>query len=172
MGKHLQTVDDHVTDITISTATVDIQVMRIGTKQMTLAVFRQLHGKDIFNECGNLLAPAWGWVNYDRVSWDDTKPFVFSYEGILYRDKINLETHYKLKVQAEIKQTQKATYYTEAVFVPTGKWIITPEQESRPDVWNFVGMLFNSEQGARAHLANRLISVAKLKEVPQLFIGV
>ena len=60
MGKRLQTVAEHVTDITISTATVDIQVMRIGTKQMTLTVFRQLPEMDIFDQWGDLARASVG----------------------------------------------------------------------------------------------------------------
>src|SRR5215510_10980403 len=74
----------HIIDVSISTATVDIQVMRIGTKQMTLAVFRQLPYRNIFDRSGTLVAPTWGWVNYDR-NGSPAKPFVFSFDGVLYR---------------------------------------------------------------------------------------
>jgi hypothetical protein len=164
MGKRLQTVAEHVTDITISTATVDIQVMRIGTKQMTLAVFRQLPEMDIFDQWGDLLAPPWGWVNYDRDG-HSAKPFVFSYEGVLYRYKIDLQPYDRLTVKAQVKE--ESCY---APPVPTGRWIIV-ESESQ---WRYSGInwTFGSEESARAHLMNRLIGVAQLKEAPQLFIGV
>jgi hypothetical protein len=158
MSKRLQTVTDHVTDIRISTASVDIQVMRIGTKQMTVAVFRQLPEKDIFDEWGYLLAPAWGWVNYVRDRYEP-KSFVFSYQGILYRCKIDLEIYNRSKVNAEIHEKYDAYYHKTSV--STGKWIIS-----------YVDRWFASEDDARNYLANALISVAELKEAPQLFIGV
>jgi hypothetical protein len=162
MGKRLQTVEDHVTDITISTATVDIQVMRIGTKQMTLAVFRQLPEKDIFDCWGNLLAPPWGWVNYDRTG--SKKPFVFSYEGVLYRDKIELEPYVDLTVKPQVK------YQSYSDPVSTGRWIIT-ESESE---WRYppINWTFATKEAAEEHLANRLVGVAMLEDAPQLFIGV
>ena len=163
MGKRLQTVTEHVTDITISTATVDIQVMRIGAKQMTLAVFRQLPEMDIFTRHGMLLAPPWGWINYDREG--RKKPFVFSYEGVLYRYKINLEPYGELTVKPEVKQD--SSYVPP---VPTGKWIIAWSSSQ----WQYreIDWIFSSKDAAQFHLNNRLFAVDELKEAPQLFIGV
>lgn len=48
----------------VTTATVDVQVLRIGAKQMTLAVFRQLHRDDAFD------GPMWGTVNYCHRLFD------------------------------------------------------------------------------------------------------
>lgn len=48
----------------ITTATVDVQVLRIGAKQMTLAVFRQLHRDDSFD------GPLWGTVRYCHRTFD------------------------------------------------------------------------------------------------------
>jgi len=45
-------------EVSISAATVDIKVMRVGSKQLTLAVFRQLERDD------DIQGPMWGWVNY------------------------------------------------------------------------------------------------------------
>src|SRR5262249_54867539 len=42
----------------VTSATVDVQVLRIGAKQMTLAVFRQLLRDD------DIDGPKWGTVNY------------------------------------------------------------------------------------------------------------
>lgn len=42
-----------VAEAHITTVTVSIQVMRIGPKQMTLTVFRQLQVTDVFDEKGN-----------------------------------------------------------------------------------------------------------------------
>jgi hypothetical protein len=173
MGKRLQTVEEHTTDIVITTATVDIQVIRIGTKQMTLAVFRQLPRKDIFDLSGNLLADPWGWVNYDREG--RPKPFLFSLEGILYRWDVNVEQYETdLKVIAR-KELIEGHYNTESPhqWIPpayelSGYWGICGKQYA-PDL---VDLAFLSEDGAAAHLENRLVSAAVLKAAPQLFIGV
>jgi hypothetical protein len=157
MGKRLQTVENHVTDIAISTATVDIQVMRIGTKQMTLAVFRQLPRKDILNYTGNLIAPAWGWVNY--ATDYRGKAFVFSHHGILYVDNVVLELpDYIVRPETELRWHGQ-----------TGKWLI--EHKEGP-YYGKLGWVFESKEAADTHLANRSISAARLKEAPQLFIGV
>ena len=173
-----------VDNVTISTATVDIQVMRIGSKQMTLAVFRQLQRKDIFDECGKLLAPPWGWMNYERSS-DKIKPFVFSYQDVLYRSDVNIELNRNLIVRAEIEKIYYEGHHgatldwvpEKTISTPTGEWIIVPryphnvvryiDRESPP-----LNCYFESERGAEAHVANRLESIASLEAAPQLFIAV
>lgn len=179
MGKRLQTIEDHVTDIRISTATVDIQVMRIGTKQMTLAVFRQLPFSEIFCRDGNLLAPPWGWVNYDR---DYGKPFVFSHEGILYRARVNLEMEHQLAVRPETQLQEEPGHYkdepekptwqrewipTRNVRVPTGAWCVQSSQE-----YCDFRKVFALKDDARRYYETRRASVATLEAAPQLFIGV
>jgi hypothetical protein len=51
-------------EVTIQTIDVTIQAMRIGQKQVTLALFRQLVRDDGFLRHGAL---PWGWVHY---YWD------------------------------------------------------------------------------------------------------
>jgi hypothetical protein len=48
----------------VTSATVDVHVLRIGAKQMTLAVFRQLHRDDALD------GPMWGTVNYCHRLFD------------------------------------------------------------------------------------------------------
>jgi hypothetical protein len=154
-----------INDVRISTATVDIQVMRIGSKQMTLAVFRQLPSKNILNERGNLLAHPWGWVNYDR-GWELT-PFVFSYEGVLYRsDVFQLQGHHNLVVKPIVKERYDYVS-SRTIKTTTGKWHLRLPNDSSLIIGDF-----ESEAGARAHLENRLKSVAILEAAPQLFIAV
>jgi hypothetical protein len=172
MGRRLQTVESRVTDIVISTATVDIQVIRIGTKQMTLAVFRQLPYKTIYRKSGALLAPPWGWVNYDT---ENGTPFVFSFEGILYRHDVRLYIESHLIVKPEQREERiKDPHWDQA----QGRYIST---EWRPTgSWNLIGgdgggyclLTFDSEKDALAHLANRRESLRVLEAAPQLFIGV
>jgi hypothetical protein len=166
----------HIIDASISTATVDIQVMRIGTKQMTLAVFRQLPYRNIFHKSGNLVAPPWGWVNYDR-NGSPSKPFVFSYEGVLYRCDVDLAYNSKLVVQPqtqpeEIAAHAEGNYWIpkKTIWVPTGKFLVTGNEHYYAD--SHVYVVSATESEANAHLANRLKSLTILEDAPQLFIGV
>jgi hypothetical protein len=66
-GKTITTAEAHVI-----TATVNVQVIRIGKKQMTLSVFRQLPRRHVIWHDGEEMALAlrgepWGLVNY---FWD------------------------------------------------------------------------------------------------------
>jgi hypothetical protein len=49
---------------TITTATIQIQTLTIGRKQVTLAVFRQLREEPLIAEDGTLNGVPWGIVNY------------------------------------------------------------------------------------------------------------
>src|SRR4051812_9584559 len=48
----------------IHTATIDVKIMRIDKKQVTLSVFRQLPEESIFLADGSLRGIPWGRVNY------------------------------------------------------------------------------------------------------------
>jgi len=54
-------------EVSISAATVDIQMMRVGSKQMTLSVFRQLERDD------DITGDLWGRVNYHPDKCGDEK---------------------------------------------------------------------------------------------------
>ena len=147
------TVGGRVAEVTISTATVDIQVMRIGSKQMALAVFRQLQTRSIFGDFGGLVTSPWGWVNYDRSM--DWKPFVFSYNGILYRGDVNLEFEKRLAVFSG-RWDDKEGWYIALNNMRHGS----------------IELLFDAEDEAHAYLANRQGAISVLESAPQLFIGV
>jgi hypothetical protein len=54
-----------VSEATISTVTVEIKTVRVGKKQLTLAVFRQLVKEALLDpKTGELLGDPWGLVNY------------------------------------------------------------------------------------------------------------
>ncbi len=48
----------------VHTATIDVKVLRLDKKQMTLSVFRQLDEELIFTSDGTLRGTPWGRVNY------------------------------------------------------------------------------------------------------------
>jgi hypothetical protein len=58
-------------DASIQTAPVDVAVVRIGKRQMTLSAFRQLYEEPIFDhDRGQLRGLPWGLVNYhDKWCW-------------------------------------------------------------------------------------------------------
>jgi len=52
-------------DVSINTATIEVKVMKIGNRQVTLAVFRQLRTESIIDhKTGALRGIPWGKVNY------------------------------------------------------------------------------------------------------------
>jgi hypothetical protein len=58
-GKSLTTAE-----VSIQTVTVSIQALKVGTKQMTLSVLRQLVQDYPFNRDGYARGEVWGWVRY------------------------------------------------------------------------------------------------------------
>lgn len=54
----------------IHTASIDVKIMRIDKKQVTLSVFRQLDEESIFHVDGSLRGIPWGRVRY---RWSDNK---------------------------------------------------------------------------------------------------
>lgn len=159
-----------VSDAHISTAAVEIQVIRIGSKQMTLAVFRQLPHRHIFDSYGKLLAPPWGWVNYDHDY--GVTPFIFSWEGALYRFNVNLKAEWKRRV----------IEHKEEIEVPDPKW--DGDRYSKKKVWKSTGDwylhtdldrdigAFCCQAEAQEVLAERCASLTILEAAPQLFIAV
>jgi hypothetical protein len=69
----------HQAGAVVHTATVDVQVMRLDRRQMTLAVFRQLPERDIFRDGGptpSLLGRPWGRVLY---TWNGSPEYADYY---------------------------------------------------------------------------------------------
>lgn len=73
----------------VQTVSVNVKALRIGTKQMTMAVFRQLPKKRLLKRDATLNGIPWGKVNY---FWGDCSPnhlhIVWQEERNLYRDCI------------------------------------------------------------------------------------
>ncbi|MFE7803992.1 hypothetical protein ACFU51_04860 [Streptomyces sp. NPDC057430] len=57
----------------IETATVQIQTLNIGSKQMTLSIFRQLIEEPAISAVGRIQGKPWGTVNYHPDRCDDAK---------------------------------------------------------------------------------------------------
>ncbi|WP_169719363.1 hypothetical protein [Desulfovirgula thermocuniculi] len=67
--KRMQTFPSHkairVAEASIETAEVKVEVVRLGKKQMTLAVFRQIEVEDLLDpKTAELRGRVWGRVNY------------------------------------------------------------------------------------------------------------
>jgi|SRR6266446_1523154 len=60
----------HASDVNIMTATIEVKVMMLNNRQMTLAVFRQLRVEDLLDSDGKMKGTPWGIVNYHT---DDCK---------------------------------------------------------------------------------------------------
>jgi hypothetical protein len=89
-GKPITAAEAHIV-----TATVSVQVIRIGKRQLTLSVFRQLpvkHILDGFGDVGDLAGEPWGTVNYHWDSCGYSRHdgphvhVVWAQDGRLYRD--------------------------------------------------------------------------------------
>ena len=83
----------HVESVQIQRATIEVQVMRISDRQMTLSVFRQLPFAPVidYNDDGPCLTgPIWGRVNYCPDSECKKRlthiHFVWQLEDQLFRD--------------------------------------------------------------------------------------
>lgn len=82
-----------VHNASLQTATVEIKILRVSGKQMTLSVFRQLPSKEI-PDLGESLESysnvIWGWVNYcpDQEKYCRDIHYVYSVGGVLYKDYV------------------------------------------------------------------------------------
>jgi hypothetical protein len=86
-SQHILTTDD----VAIKTLTVEVKVMKIGNRQVTLAVFRQLPEKPILDVLtGELVGIPWGRVNYCPDCKDMVPHFhiVWQKDNELYRATI------------------------------------------------------------------------------------
>lgn len=91
-----QTRRINVEQASIKTASVEIKVVTINGKQMTLSVFRQLENEDIIDpETLQLKGIPWGRVNY---WWGDERGechIIWQKNGKLRRGALNTKQHFK-----------------------------------------------------------------------------
>lgn len=52
----------------VKTASVEVKILTISGKQVTLAVFRQIVSEEYPAQCPDPEWPIWGWVNYHHSS--------------------------------------------------------------------------------------------------------
>lgn len=77
----------------ITTCTVEIQTLRIGNRQLTQSVFKQLQKEDLVDPVAVLLeGEVWGWVNFD-LSHPNHRNFIFQKDGRLYRSEFWIAYH-------------------------------------------------------------------------------
>ncbi len=62
-------------DAVVKTATVEVKVLSLSGKQVTLAVFRQLKLESILDESGKIVGVPWGTVNYCTKDCPDNRHF-------------------------------------------------------------------------------------------------
>ncbi|MEV7519408.1 hypothetical protein [Streptomyces sp. NPDC091371] len=78
---------------TITTASIQVQALTIGKKQVTLAVFRQLQETPLIKDDGSLLGEPWGIVNYHPDKCADAPEHlhvVWQYGGELRRSAVKM----------------------------------------------------------------------------------
>lgn len=62
-------------DVSLHTATIEVKVMKIGNRQVTLSVFRQLPERSVINHLtGDINGIPWGRVNY-HVGCENNVPY-------------------------------------------------------------------------------------------------
>ena len=69
-------------DVTIKTLAIEVKVMKIGNRQVTLAVFRQLPEEPIISPYGVLSGIPWGRVNYHV----DCESLAYKHLHIVWQD--------------------------------------------------------------------------------------
>ena len=103
-------------DVPVKTKTVEIKVIQVGSKQMTLAMFKQLPEKAIIDhETGELMGLEWGrvcgvWAGCCReASYDGRRVFphdhiIWEHSGILYKWSLWREPDRKFSQQVKYLQ--------------------------------------------------------------------
>ena len=126
----------HIATPVVHTLQVTVQALRIGTKQVTQSVFRQLPQRPIWDqETGQILGRPWGFVNY---FWGDCAPdhqhIVWQDGETLYRDCVYHPQRRPPPGLASAEQSRRATAatlddatsYVCAVAVWEHGWDFTP----------------------------------------------
>jgi hypothetical protein len=94
----------------LETVSVQIQVLKVGSKQMTLSVFRQLDEEPAFNEwTGKLKGSLWGRVNYTWAGHDNCVHVVWQYGDELRRDCLHWDGHAALGALNSIRALSLVT---------------------------------------------------------------
>jgi hypothetical protein len=85
-------IDLETSEASITTASVTIRTLRVNSRQLTLATFRQLPCRELVDErMATLQAKVWGWVNYSPPGENPkATQFVAQFENRLYRSPIIL----------------------------------------------------------------------------------
>jgi hypothetical protein len=79
------TVDIHRDHAILHTVSVDVSVLRISNRQVTLSVFKQLDERKVLDTDGSLNGVTWGSVKY---KWEETPAWADYY--VVWQDRTNL----------------------------------------------------------------------------------
>ena len=173
-------------EVTVQTVKVEIQVVRIGPKQMTLAIFRQLPERELINHEGKLDGIPWGWINYECPA--AYRHVIFTHEERLYRNQVFMSD--TITVEPETCFQHREGHYrnpkTQEERPSTGyvgtdwQWVPSGRVEVLTGYWSvLVGKhgdlrLHNdwvTEAEAEQYRTNRLETIAGLRALEQLFIA-
>lgn len=88
----------------LETVSVQIRVLKVGSRQMTLSVFRQLDEESVFDEwTGRLKGSLWGRVNYTWPGHDNCIHLVWQYGDELRRDCLHRNARTAFKAMDSIQ---------------------------------------------------------------------
>ena len=179
----------HIEDVNLKSLAVEIKAMTVSGKQMTLAVFRQLPQKSIWDDDYKLLGVPWGRVRY---FWGDDKDcngfqVVWQAGGELLRSihyiprHVCVDREYKRHLEDEMRELKRkwrgkkpelpeshkdneyhVNYYNklmEAYCADTEEYIANDNAIKEID-----------EQSARSFTAHEA-AFKELEQLPQLFIA-
>lgn len=139
-------------DATIQTLEVSIEVIRVGHKQMTITVFRQLPHRDLIDKKTGRLTSLhlWGEVNYDRTN-NAWRQVIFCHNNSLYKDGV---------LCARYSRTERISSGFE-VQLSAGQFF---------DRFCIHGP-FAAEDIAQSFIANYMNSVEEILRLRQLYVG-
>lgn len=141
-----KTVALEASQVQVTTATISIHTLRVGKRQLTQAIFKQLPKCELFRvmrwaEEIELTGKVWGWVNYD-LTRPDHRNFVVEKDGRLYRSEFWLADFIDRLVNANLLKDNPSSPKLRLdpsevawrLFVrPECEWFLTSDWEERWD---------------------------------------
>ncbi len=153
-----------VNDVSVTSVSVSLHVIRVDAKQMTLAVFRQLPSTDVLVDADDLGLKHtwWGTVRYEVDGCRDW--LVYSNRRMLFRSPRPDSRHI-----TDYQHWKFRRVYDEQHPMPRWSPIRHPEKamdHERDKAWKEHVQRFNAEHGVEMAAVEE-----RLSNIPQLFIA-
>jgi hypothetical protein len=101
--------DLFASDVKTASLTVEIKSLHVGTKQMTLSVFRQIHEEDLLDKDFKLLGKPWGLINY---WWDKCPQWNPSCIHVIWQKGNELRRFRRSNIRESIKHSDVSEPYS------------------------------------------------------------